>query len=160
MTVRDSPTAEDIRIDEFTLVSSSFDVQKTESIISPYIGYVNLELLHRFTEHCGPLLMKYADSRAWDNVADALLYSDADSCYCERSRYDVKFWFSFQDDKWVYKNITRADDNKDDLILAQAFGKHLRGNHPITEQVGLQFNKKWYEFAQKISETKLNKTKK
>lgn len=159
-TVRNSPTGEDVRIDEFTLEGTSFDVQKTESIISPFVGYVSLQLIHRITKNCGTLEMKYIPSKAWDNVPDAVLHANSDSCYGEQSRYDVKFLFSFQDDSWVYKNIIRTKDSEDDLIIARAFGKHIRGSLPITEPSGLQFNARWFAFAKKIQETKLTRSSK
>lgn len=146
-----SPSGSQFWVDEFLLASSAYDVQKTESIITPYVGYIQLNLLYRFTSKCG----NTSDRDTWNNVSDALLSAPADSCYSEPSKYNIKFLFSFQEGSWLWKNIIKLDDGEDDVLISYAFGKRTSYDVPITETQGVAFNKKWFELANKI--TRLSK---
>lgn len=158
-TVTDSPTGIDVWVDMFALASSSYDVQKTESIISPYVGFVELKLLLRVTQDCGTSELPYINWKYWNNIAEAINYANADSCYGEARTYNVKFLYAFQESEWVFKKIVLADDGKEEFVISQAFGKQASRGRTISEPAGLEFNKRWFALAEQIKVVTLKSDK-
>jgi hypothetical protein len=144
----ESPTGVLVYVLEYSLSKDiSYDVQKTQSLISPFIGYITLGLTSRENGSCGTV-MGYKVRVGWNNADDAVKNIDNGSCYkytpLDKPYVDeVRFTFAFQQGKWIFKDIIRVEFNKPAIAISTGLGKPAFPGNVISEQSGLEINKKW-----------------
>ena len=137
----DSPSGFVYGIREYGFVDVSYNVEKTNSIVSPLIGYLEISVTMRDNDACGNVKTPYG-IYGWDKIEDALI-NDNEKCFSlvdpnsnplitKSDLYPIKFEFAYQDDKWILKDVNPK------LIL-----------HPSTEPSGLAYNQKWIDLIQR-----------
>ena len=141
-----SPTGVLVYIIEYSCSDISYDVRKTDSLISPYQGILNLKLTKKDNGACGDV-KGFKQNVGWNNVEEAIKHAEAKTCYkylLGRPYIDeVSLMFAFQSGKWVFKTITRTEYNKPEIALSAVFGQEVLVGLMITEPVGVKFNKAW-----------------
>jgi hypothetical protein len=102
-----SPTGEFV-IEEYSAQDIGYDVEKTDSLVSPYSGTIQMNIIGRANSSCGDL--KHAGiAYGWSSVNGALSAIDRSECYRyspiegKPTVYAVKLVFALQDGRWVFK---------------------------------------------------------
>ena len=132
----DSPSGFVYGIREYSFVDASYNVEKTNSIVSPLIGYFEIAVTARDNWSCGNVKTQ-TGIYGWDKMEDAL-NNDNEKCFSSVDpnsnffTYTIKFEFAYQNDKWILKDVNPK------LIL-----------HPSTEPSGLAYNQKWIDLIQR-----------
>lgn len=130
-TGKDSPTGYIFFYDRFDDPKISYDIRKTDSLVSPYIGYVNLNYLETTSEKCGDFQLD-ASKKTFTTIELARQKRDDESCYKpyrvggKEFRRSARFIFAFQKKRWVYKDVVDTD-NTPDVIFYNAFGNPIHG---------------------------------
>lgn len=147
-----SPTGIVYSITEYSFVDVSYNVEKTNSIVSPFIGYFEITITARQNVSCGNIKTKSPFfAFGWDNIDDALRNDDEkcfswpiDNAYIAKSNpLSIKFVFAYQDDKWVFKDVILYNESFDQMLAA--LSKPTKKRPPITESAGLAYNQKWVD---------------
>lgn len=128
----DSPTGFIFFYHRFDDYKISYDVRKSDSLVSPYMGYITVSHWETYSRKCGDLETKY-HGKLFTTIDFARQKRDDESCY-ERYRVgttimkrgEAKFIFAFQKKQWVYKNVV-GTDNKPHVIFYNAFGNPIYG---------------------------------
>jgi hypothetical protein len=116
------------RFDDYKI---SYDVKKSDSIVSPYMGYIILSYIETNSQNCGDL-KGFGSREGTDKyfTTEELVRSIKNDKSCYRplivGRVKVerisKFIFAFQKKQWVYIDVIN-EDNKPNVIFYMAFGK-------------------------------------
>lgn len=142
-----TPTHVLVYVLEYSLSKDiSYDVQQTQSLVSPYVGYINLGLISRENGSCGTV-MGFKARIGWDNADEAVRNIGKESCYTyslnEPYVDEVRFSFAFQRGKWIFKDIIRTAFNNPEIAISTALGKPTHPGIMISEQSAFEINKKW-----------------
>ena len=134
-------------------VVSNFDLERTESLISPYSGYVTIDYSE---EQCGLVPEPSSDTSPSDFVTEAAALSVIENCPYWQKRnadrnYDLKLVFSFEysGTSWRLKSIERYFNGKKsatDPGFDLAFYPELpptRSRKLVTLERLSQVNAKW-----------------
>lgn len=125
---RDSPTGFIFTYQRLLDPTVSYDVRKTDSVISPYMGYVTVKFTPKSSRNCGSLRPKFEEvlGRFFVNVEEARQSKDDESCYAflgTARAFTVRFVFAFQKQQWVFKDIENVGDHAWSNILWPVLGK-------------------------------------
>jgi len=117
----------------------TFDVQRSNSLVSPYIGFIYLSYEREDNQTCGDTVVG-----GYSTYEKAI--ENATGCF-HPSKYstieDVRIAFAFQDGHWVYKDVIRVKYNIVSLPLAAAFG------NPVAPGLRVDDNRAWEELVSK-----------
>lgn len=102
---------------QFEELDLSYDVQKTNSLVSPYIGYIMLKLRVTSNEKSGDV-KGYNDNIGFVDSTNAKQSNNFESC-SDRT-YDINQWcvgeikinYSYQNNKWIFKSIDTETENR------------------------------------------------
>ena len=94
-----------------------FDVQHTESLISPFIAYVEVVFIDSTANRpCGTYPSAYTSGvyKGWDSAASAIASTKRPECWPTREMYDypMRFNYAYQDGHWVLKSVIRQNSGK------------------------------------------------
>jgi hypothetical protein len=102
---------------QFESVESSFDVQTTNSLVTPYIGYMVLKLKVRSNATSGNV--KDGDySPGFSDSAAAKQNNNYQSCIDPKYNFnewcigDIKVLYAYQNGKWIFKSVDTEVPNK------------------------------------------------
>ena len=134
-------------------VVSSFDLERTESLVNPYSGYVTIDYSE---EKCGLVPEPLSDTSPSDFVTEEEALSVLDNCpYWQEENagrnYDLKlvFLFEYSGSSWQLTNINRYLNGKKvatDPGFDLAFYPELpptRSRRLVTNASLVQHNSKW-----------------
>jgi hypothetical protein len=101
----------------FDEVELRYDVQQTNSLISPYTGYIILKVLVKSNAKNGDVA-GYDGNIGFTDSTGAKQSNDYQSC--AHGSGDINAWcmgeikvnYAFQDEKWVFKSIETETSNK------------------------------------------------
>src|SRR5919106_4818142 len=101
-----SPTGKAYRHVRLTLLKISFDVQRTNSLVSPFIGYLFLTCAGEQTGKCGDIVQRYGDLRIVDGFSTReKAIARARTCFkAAPPPWPMRFTFVYQDGRWVFKD--------------------------------------------------------
>lgn len=146
--VSKSPTGVAFDHRQIRLLDISYDVRKTDSLISPLLGLINVEYKYKTNRSCGDFKYKNADDSTmvlgFTSYEGALKYRD--TCFKIDDLFQpdtkrVQFSFAFQENRWVYKNVIDLKYNAPDFVLATALGQ------PVEPGLRVEDNKEWEELV-------------
>lgn len=148
-----SPSGSVFSFYKYKMIDLSFDVQKSDSLISPFIGYIYLTYEEWDNKKCGDVSVSYPGSRetvyyGYSTVSKAK-NSDKSECYQRskltgeslRPQEKIKFIFAYQENRWVFKDVIRVKYNTPDIIISTALG------HPVEPGRYREENKFWEELV-------------
>ncbi len=137
-------------INHTEFISMNYDVRKTDSLISPFAGYIDVEYNEKRNGSCGDVYMRDSKIGAigYSNIDAALRKASDGSCFKILMSRIVRYEFAYQNGKWVLKNIRDIRNNKlrNKDSMSAVFGIKEDTFKFITEPSGLDFNKKWLNF--------------
>ena len=153
-----SPSGVSVHVLEYSGTNLSYDIKKTESIISPFTAFIEIDVSPKSNNSCGNVFFivgekKYKTITGWDTEKGALDNSDTLKCYepqlffgrvMPSIAYRVKFEFAYQNNKWVFKAVTnQQDNNKAESTISGALGLYYEPIQPLTNKESNEFNAKW-----------------
>ena len=147
-----------INIIEYQGKNLSYDIKKTESIVSPFIGFIEIDFTDKSNSSCGNVFYTIGDKKTytgWDTEKGALDNADILKCYDPQIRFDgrvelsfvakIRFEFAYQNNKWIFKMANVTEYNTPNLPLSSALGQYPDPVQPLTDKESIEFNAKWLE---------------
>ena len=133
-----SPTGLSYHYARIKLVDVSLDVQKSNSLISPLIGYIYLTHTREENKGCGDIIdaSKYGTTYyGYSTYEKALVYKQ--DCFrpypggseltnpspSPYSNVDTKLVFSYQNNRWIFKDAILPEDNSQYQFWLATVGK-------------------------------------
>ena len=123
----DSPTGITYYHLRIKLLESGFDVQRSASLVSPFIGYLSLTYNTERNINCGDMIVTYPGgarhSYGYTTYEKAIAH--AIDCFQHgqsSSPENVRLSFAYQDGRWVLKDARYTKDNKQAPWLLAALG--------------------------------------
>lgn len=94
----------------FEIVETSYDIQNTNSLVSPYTGFIVVKLKVKSNASSGDVK---SDNTIYgfSNADKAKENNTYESCV-DRCIGDIKIIYAYQENKWVYKSIDTEISNK------------------------------------------------
>ena len=131
-----SPTGVIFHHVRIRLLESSIDVQRSDSLISPFIGYLNLIYQTDNTIKCGDMVIHYSSGNS--NVHGYTTFEKAMSrihdCFQPLGFSDnVRLIFAYQDGRWVFKDAIRTENNGKAQLLLTALGRPAPGRYHLAD---------------------------
>lgn len=124
--------------------NESFDIKKTDSLISPYTGYILMILKKWTAKKCGNVQVtyRYTGTKIYGfyTLEEAKQAAVNDSCFELDDIVpveEVRFNFAFQRGKWVWKSVIRTKYNNDQIDISGALGDGSGVGYPLED------NKDW-----------------
>lgn len=137
---------------EYSSRKMSYDVQKTDSLVSPFIGFIYSDMISKENGSCGNV-KGYEKMVGWDNASAALSFADKKQCYKyvygEGFVDSVRIKFAFQEGKWVFQSAIRTYNNKAEIALSATFGVETEVGRSVTERDGKAYNRGWLDLLEK-----------
>lgn len=121
-------------VEEVTTRDFSYDVQKTDSLVSPFNGTLLMNIVSRENGSCGDLKHD-GEGFGFTTVQGAMAALDRTECYQysplpkEPTVYAIKLVFAFQDATWVFKSAMQTDYGNAWLLGQSIFGN---ASYPAT----------------------------
>ena len=139
----ESPTGETYYYVWIKLRESSFDVQHSNSLISPFMGYLDFTYDEEDTQSCGDLIFfpqrgvgKRIQRDIYGYSTHGKAMAHAPNCFQRRRNPPVqhtRFTFAYQDGRWIFKDAIRPKDNRRDGRLLAALGRAEPPHHRVTD---------------------------
>ena len=134
---KSTPTGDAFIYLSFRDCKISYDVRRTNSLASPYIGYITVQYSYSDSSKCGDF--KDEDVMSGNKVVLkgrtyfttlelARQKRDDESCYEKEGEGETRFSFAFQNNQWVFKDILDTRRNKPDAVFYSAFADVVKDN--------------------------------
>lgn len=145
----DSPSGRLIYVVDYVGRDISYDVRKTDSLVSPFTAYIQLSLRLMQNGSCGTVV-SYRSRAGWPDVAGALAQADSAPCFKplidgEEFWDKVRFQYAYQDDKWTLVQVLRTEYAKPELAISAAIGVPAAPGIALADPQALAFNNGWTE---------------
>jgi hypothetical protein len=142
-----SPTGFVAVIIEYECTGISYDVEKTQSIITPYTGYILLKLLRRENDSCGNV-KDGTRVFGWDTVEGALKQKDNENCFKmfldgQKATNPVRLNFHHEKGKWLFKEAIHTERKNPARAISTALGVAVNPNLIVLEPEGMKINNRW-----------------
>ena len=107
------------------LLNSNINVMKTDSLVTPFLGYLTIEYKVQDNKQCGDI----DKDNGYSTYNQAFAYKG--KCLTESNSLirETKLVFAYQDNKWIFKAAIQVKNDGvlverelPDFILANAFG--------------------------------------
>jgi len=136
----ESPSGGVVYVIEYSGVNLRYDIKKTDSMISPFTAFIELDLTTGSNGSCGNV-SGYQNNIGWDNEKEALEKSNSPNCYkpSEYVTHPVKFGFAYQNNKWILKSVVYTEFNRPDKAILSALDLY----QSVTNKESIVFNSKW-----------------
>lgn len=108
------------------LLDISYDIQKTDSLISPYMGYIEVKCLLKASRRCGDVKGPF-DYQEFSNIDSARQNKNNISCYVGSANIGAKFIFAFQKSKWIFKKVINSKTRHPYSFISAALGMPMGG---------------------------------
>ena len=148
-----SPTGEFV-IEEYSAQDIAYDVEKTNSLVSPYSATIQMNIIGKANSSCGDL--KHAGvAYGWSSVKGALSAIDRAECYRytpiegKPTVYAVKLVFAFQDGRWVFKDAIQTEYANRWLLGQSLFGNETYPMTRFLEPEAQALNSVWRDLVEK-----------
>ena len=141
----ESPTGVVYEHHQVRLLNISYDVRRTDSLVSPFLGIIDVTYEDKTNRSCGDVKTTFG-RKTWVNGFSSRekILKYRDRCFKlddVLSTEHVRFSFAFQEDRWTWKNVIRVKYNNPDLAISAALGK------PIAPGLRVEDNKQWEELV-------------
>lgn len=143
----ESPSGKLASIWEYVGKDLSYDVKKTDSLVSPFTAYVQLSLSFTRNSSCGTVTA-YQKQVGWPDAAGALAHANSATCFkplfSDEEYWDrVRFQYSYQDDKWVLVQIVRLEFGTPEYPISAAIGRPGSSGPALHDPAAMTFNQLW-----------------
>jgi hypothetical protein len=131
----------------FNILDININVRKSDSLISPFVGYIDLTYTTDENKKCGDITSEktqYSEIHYWGYSTYERAKSHINDCFYPHSvgtlifpPENTQLTFAYQDGHWVFKDAIRTKYSKRDRLLLGALGR------PEPGQYKLEDNQKW-----------------
>jgi hypothetical protein len=115
----------------------SYDVRKTDSLVSPYVGYITVTYIDELSKNCGdvrvPGDVRESEASSFSTIDTARKNRDNESCYKKSISRGIKFIFAFQKGNWIFKEALNTYSNDLDPRFATVIGKSIGTRIPVED---------------------------
>lgn len=95
------------RFDDYEI---SYDIRKSDSLVSPYVGYITVDCRVSESSKCGDFVS--SGEHSFTTLDNARQKRDDESCYKKVNvGLGFRFIFVFQKQKWVFKEARTTSSN-------------------------------------------------
>jgi hypothetical protein len=144
-----SPTGLSTHVTRFNYVSSSYDVQKSDSLVSPFTGKIEITASASKNASCGDLELVGKTPIGFSSEVNALNKKDDEACFKNPFTRQFIIDFVYQNEKWMFKGVRNKDSDIAPIDITAAFGVPSNSaSQPMATQQGKDVNKKWSDLAQ------------
>jgi hypothetical protein len=120
------------------LLESALDVQRSDSLVSPFMGYLDLIYERETSGSCGDMVIDFPytgrEGLGYTTYEKAMAH--ASDCF-QRMRYapvqNVRLTFAYQDGRWVFKDAIYRKENAKAAQLLAAMGRAEPPYHRVTD---------------------------
>jgi len=139
----------------FFLRQVYYDILKTNSIVTPYSGFIDIDTDISDNKDCGNVAFNNKDKDGWANIDEAINNDENKPCFISRTRDSgpIRHRFNFQyqarDKKWVMTNITYQDGKINGrFMVLLGFASPW---FPVMDEPRAQaFNKDWFNLFKSL----------
>jgi hypothetical protein len=135
---RASPTGQLYYHMRLTFLRSHVDIQRSDSLVSPFIGYLKLVYAEEDTKSFGDLMLFHGNGKIERILHGFTTYEGAmarahNSFHPKPSAVVelVDLTFAYQDRRWMFKDAIRPKDNQRDGRLHAALGRAEPPHHRV-----------------------------
>jgi hypothetical protein len=131
----------------FKLNDINLNVKRSNSLISPFIGYIDLIYEIDANKQCGDIVdekQQYSERYEWGYSTQEKAIAHAYDCFNPHRAgslifppNEVQLIFAFQVGKWVFKDAIRTKHNNRDRLLLGALGRPEPGQYKLDD------NQRW-----------------
>jgi hypothetical protein len=123
----------------------SYDVRKTDSLVSPFSAYVAVNAVASQNAQCGSV-QAYGRGIGWPTQAEAIASMGLEGCFRPMPPAEMRFNYAFQQGRWVLKSIVSSrlgQSPKDEPYLSSALGIAVDSFVPVASGPAYDFNAQW-----------------
>ncbi len=146
-----SPSGITFSVFECEATGVAYDIQETDSILSPFVGYIDVTMTFRSNASCGTIKTQYG-TYGWDNIKDALKARNIESCYGwagkasgKSAPFENRFIFAYQNGKWIFKNVISKGSKEKQRQLSALLGTQIGSHLVIVDPEGRLYNQPWMD---------------
>jgi hypothetical protein len=147
------------RVNAFSGRNIAYDVQKTNSLVSPYLATIQIKLIDKDNSFCGDVKSPGGGinefSLGWSTINGAISAIDRPECYIPDQfsmEHIVKFVFAFQEGQWAFTDVVDVNTTATAPTLRPLFMSIFGdGAYPVTRfsEPGAQaLNSTWRDLVQ------------
>jgi hypothetical protein len=104
----------------YSLEDISFDIRRTNSLVSPYSAYIDVATSVERTIKCGDVK---GDPNTYFSTLDiARMNKDKRNCWAPVKPEDIRFYFAYQNNQWVYQRVVSATTGTTKAAISTALG--------------------------------------
>lgn len=134
---QESPSGFIFFYSKFKNCKISFDIKKTDSLISPFMAYILVNYPNILSYNCGDMKGAF-DSKYFSTIEAARNNKNNESCYKESGigggESTDKFIFAYQNSKWIFKEVLFEHNSKPSPWLEAVFtGKISNGRYYVED---------------------------
>lgn len=150
----DSPTRIVAEIIEYECGNITYDIEKTKSLLSPFVGYITLNLISLDNSSCGNVeISGHPKPYGWKTVDGAITEINNEKCY----KFDiiendgkpfvdvVRLNFAYQNKKWIFKGAIRPVYGRPAIANSTTLGVPVGPGIIPSEPDAIKINKKWLD---------------
>jgi hypothetical protein len=138
-------------IDQYSSRNIVYDVEKTNSLVSPYLATINISFIKENNSSCGDVTLEGSRLLGWSTTDGALSAIDRPECYRPDPLIAAKFVFAFQEGKWVFTDavdVTKTADMPPLRVFLSIFGVQTSLVTSFSEPQAQTLNSAWRDLVQ------------
>jgi len=129
----ESPTGYIFFYNKYELINIAYDIRKTDSLVSPYSAYIDVNYSFEESMKCGDV--SGSEDKYFSTLDIARKNGNNNICYkpSSISPETVRFYFAFQKGKWVFKKVLSAEKGYPRPGISTALGRPMQGRFPVED---------------------------
>jgi hypothetical protein len=146
----EDPKQQAFSITHFLMNKISYDILTSNSIIKPYIGYIDVDTEVADNKPCGNQGFSKTDKEGWSNIDEAIKNADTASCFVKRTpqigliRHRFMFHYHINTGRWALSEIIYQDGSINGRFMA-LLGVPSPWFPVMKEPQALSYNKDWIQ---------------
>jgi hypothetical protein len=146
----ENPSINAYSITHFKMDRISYDILTSNSIITPYTGYIDVDTEVADNKPCGDQGFSKTEKEGWANIEDAIKNADNKSCFVIRTpqvgvvRHRFIFRYYVKTARWALSEIVYPDGAIDGRFMA-LLGVPSPWFPVMNEPQALSYNKDWIQ---------------
>jgi hypothetical protein len=146
----ETPNIQAYSITHFQMNRISYDVLTSNSVITPYVGYIDVDTEVADNKPCGNQGFSKTEKEGWRKIDDAISNADSTSCFVIRTaqvgviRHRFMFRYHVKTGIWALSEIVYPDGSIDGRFMA-LLGVPSPWFPVMNEPEALTYNKEWIQ---------------
>jgi len=151
----ETPNIQAYSITHFQMNRISYDILTSSSIITPYIGYIDVDTEVADNKPCGNQGFTKIEKEGWSKIDDAIRNADSTSCFVIRTpqvgviRHRFMFRYHVKTGIWALSEIVYPDGTINGRFMA-LLGVPSPWFPVMNEPQALTYNKEWIQLLKSL----------